>query len=298
MSLHLPHDALTLALTASSDPPSSLMVTPKYLNLFTCLRLVPWLSLMFTFVPFLLLTITSAFPILTSSPLLSIPICHPSHLLSISSSVSVSTARSSENSSSLGNPHLNSSLMTSNTTINRYGLSRDLWCRPTLMGNSSDAQWYVALLQMYYTYKGMLLYYKVEPTNSRFCSLLGNTGTVALLMHCVYQHCLPLPYETVTLKQYIFATWLKYILTCTTMPISFAHITDQHRCLILCYCNLRSDIMISFDCLHSIRHRICSPIVTISYDNINYQKAEKGLKDTLKNCFVRNCPLVLEQEYE
>ena len=46
-SLHLPHAALTLALTASSEPPSSLMVTPKYLNLFTCLRLVPWLSLIF-----------------------------------------------------------------------------------------------------------------------------------------------------------------------------------------------------------------------------------------------------------
>ena len=74
-SLHLPHPALTLALTASSDPPSSLMVTPKYLNLFTCLRLVPWLSLMFAFVPLLLLTINSVFPMLTFSPLLSIPIC-------------------------------------------------------------------------------------------------------------------------------------------------------------------------------------------------------------------------------
>ena len=73
--LHLPHAALTLALTASSDPHSSLMVAPKYLNIFTCLRLVPWLSLMFTFVPLLLLTITSVFPILTFSPLLSIPIC-------------------------------------------------------------------------------------------------------------------------------------------------------------------------------------------------------------------------------
>ena len=118
-SLHLPHAALTLALTASSEPPSSLMVTPKYLNLFTCLRLVPWLSLMFAFVPLLLLTITSVFPMLTFSPLLSIPICQ------------------SANSSSRGNPRLNSSLMTSSTTINRKGLSPDPWCRPTLMGNSS-----------------------------------------------------------------------------------------------------------------------------------------------------------------
>ena len=119
MSVHLPHAALTLALTASSDPPSSLMVTPKYLNEFTCLRLVPWLSLMFTLVPLLLLTITSFFPILTFSPLLSIPICLPSYLLYISSSVSFTTARPSANSSSFGNPHLNFSLMTSNNTINR-----------------------------------------------------------------------------------------------------------------------------------------------------------------------------------
>ena len=129
-SLHLPHAALTLALTASSDPPSSLMVTPKYLNLFTCLRLVPWLSLMFAFGPLLLLTITSVFPMLTFSPLLSIPICQSSHLLCISSSVSVTTAGSSANT------------------------SPDSWCRPTLMGNSSvlpcmvlttvDAPWYVA----------------------------------------------------------------------------------------------------------------------------------------------------------
>ena len=68
MSLNLPHAALTLALTASSDPPSSLMVTSKYLNLFTCLRLVPWLSLMFAFVPLLLLTITSVFPMLILVP--------------------------------------------------------------------------------------------------------------------------------------------------------------------------------------------------------------------------------------
>ena len=122
-SLHLPHAALTLALTASSDPPSSLMVTPKYLNLFTCLRLVPWLSLMFAFVPLLLLTIISVFPMLTFSPLLSIPICQSSHLLCISSSVSVTTARSSANSNSRGKPHLNSSLMTSSTTINRNGLA-------------------------------------------------------------------------------------------------------------------------------------------------------------------------------
>ena len=103
-SLHLPHAALTLALTASSDPPSSLMVTPEYLNLFTYLRLVPWLSLMFTFVPLLLLTITSVFLMLTFSPLLSTLICQPGHLRCISSSVSVTTARSSTNSSSLGNP--------------------------------------------------------------------------------------------------------------------------------------------------------------------------------------------------
>ena len=59
-SLHLPHAALTLALIASSERPSSLMVTPKYMNLFIGLRLVPWLSLMFAFVPLLLLTINSA----------------------------------------------------------------------------------------------------------------------------------------------------------------------------------------------------------------------------------------------
>ena len=91
---------------------------------------------------------------LTFSPLLSIPICQSSHLLCISSSVSVTTARSSANSSSRGNPRLNSSLMTPSTTINRNGLSPDPWCRPTLMGNSSvlpcmvlttvDAPWYVA----------------------------------------------------------------------------------------------------------------------------------------------------------
>ena len=130
------------------------MVTPKYLNLFTFLRLVPRLSLMFAFVPLRLLTITSVFPVLIFSPLLSIPICQPSHLPCISSSVSVTTARSSANSSSRGNPRLNSSLMTSSTTINRNGLSPDPWCRPTLMGNSSvqpcvvlttvDAPWYVA----------------------------------------------------------------------------------------------------------------------------------------------------------
>ena len=89
--LHLPHAALTLVLTASSDPPSSLMVTPKYLNLFTCLRLVPRLSLLFAFVPLLPLTITFVLPVLTFSPLLSIPICQPSNLLCISS-VSVTTA--------------------------------------------------------------------------------------------------------------------------------------------------------------------------------------------------------------
>ena len=98
---------------------------------------MPWQCLMFGFVPLLLLTITSDFPVLTFSPLLSIPICHPSHLLCISSSVSVTSARSSANSSSPGSPYLNSSLMTSNTTINRNGLSPDPWCRPTLMGNSS-----------------------------------------------------------------------------------------------------------------------------------------------------------------
>ena len=111
------------------------MVTPKYLNLFTYLRLVPWLSLMFVSVPLLLLTIISVFPVLTVSPLLSVPFCQPSHLLCISSSVSVTTARSSANSSSHGSPHLNSSLMTSSTTINRNGLIPDSWCRPTLMVN-------------------------------------------------------------------------------------------------------------------------------------------------------------------
>ena len=132
-SLHLPHAALTLALTASSDPPSSLMVTPTYLNLFSCLRLMPWSSLMFAFVPLLLLTITSVFPVLTFSPLLSIPIYQPIHLLCIFSSVSVTTARSSANSSSRGNPRLNSSLMTSSITINRNGLSLDPCCRPNLI---------------------------------------------------------------------------------------------------------------------------------------------------------------------
>ena len=153
-SLHLLHAALTLAFTASSGPSFSLIVLSKYLNLFTCLRLVPWLSLMFAFVTLLLLTITSVFPMLTFSPLLSIPIGQPSHLLCISSSVSVTNARSSANNSSPGSPQLNSSLMTSNTTINRNRLSPNPRCRPTLMGNSSvlprvvlttvDAPWYVA----------------------------------------------------------------------------------------------------------------------------------------------------------
>ena len=127
MSLHLPHDALTLAFTASSYPPSSLM------------RLVPWLSLMFAFVPLLLLTITSVFPMLTFSPLLSISFCQPNHLLCIFSSVSVTTARSSANSSSLGNPHLNFSLMTYTIKTNGHGngLNPNPWCRPTLMRNSS-----------------------------------------------------------------------------------------------------------------------------------------------------------------
>ena len=108
---------------------------------------------MFAFVPLLLLTIISVFPVLTFSPLLSILICQPSHLLCISSSVSVTTARSSANSSSRGNPRLNSLLMTSSTAINRNGLKPDPWCRPTLKGNSSvlpcvvfttvDAPWYV-----------------------------------------------------------------------------------------------------------------------------------------------------------
>ena len=60
-----------LALTASSDLPSSLMVTSNYLNLVTCLRLVPWLSMMFAFVPLLLLTITSVFQMLTLNRLFS-----------------------------------------------------------------------------------------------------------------------------------------------------------------------------------------------------------------------------------
>ena len=108
---------------------------------------------MFAFVPLLLLIITSIFPVLTFIPLLSIPICQPSNLLCISS-VYVTTARSSANSSSHGSPHLNSSLMTSSTPINRNGLSPDPWCRPTLMGHSSvrpcvvlttvDAPWYAA----------------------------------------------------------------------------------------------------------------------------------------------------------
>ena len=147
MSLHLPHATLTLALTASSDPPSSLMVTPKYLNLFTCLRLVPWLSLMFAFVPLLLLTITSVFPMLTL-----VPIYEPSHLLCISSSVFVTTARLSANSSSHGNPHLNSWLMTSSTTINRNGLSPDPWCRPTLMESRQFCHaWFSLLLMLHGT---------------------------------------------------------------------------------------------------------------------------------------------------
>ena len=94
-----------------------------------------WLSLIFAFIPLLLLTITSVFPMLNFSPLLSIPICQPSHLLCISSSVSVTTARSSANNSLHGSPHLNSSLITSSTKINRNGLSPDHWCRPTLLGN-------------------------------------------------------------------------------------------------------------------------------------------------------------------
>ena len=97
------------------------------------LRLVPWLSLMFPLVPLLILTINSVFPVLTFSPLLSIPICQPNQLLCISSSVPVTTARSSANCNSHGSPHLNYSLMTSSTTINRNGLSPDPWYRPTLM---------------------------------------------------------------------------------------------------------------------------------------------------------------------
>ena len=123
MSLQLPHAALTLAFTASSHPPSSPVVTPTYLNLFTCLRFVPWMLLMFAFVHLLLLTITSVFPMLTFNPLLSIPICQPSHLLCISSSASVTTARSSTNGSSHGNPHQNISLMTYSTKINRNDLA-------------------------------------------------------------------------------------------------------------------------------------------------------------------------------
>ena len=172
-SLYLLHAALTLALTASSDPPSSLMVTLKYLDVFTCLRLV--LSLMIAFVSLLLLTITSVFPMLTFSPLLSILICQSSHLLCISSSISVTTARSSANSSSRGNPRLNSSLMTSSTTIKRNGLSPDPWCRPTLMGNSSvvpcmvlttvDAPWYVASTNLT-SFSGTLLLLRHQYTRS------------------------------------------------------------------------------------------------------------------------------------
>ena len=90
----------------------------------------------FCFVPLLLLTIISIFPVLIFSTLFTIPICQPSQLLYISS-VSVTTARLSANSSSFGRPHVNSSLMTSSTTINRNGLSPDPWCSPTLMRNSS-----------------------------------------------------------------------------------------------------------------------------------------------------------------
>ena len=83
-----------------------------------------------------------------------IPIYQPSHLLGISSPVSVAIASSSANSSSHGSPPLNSSLMISSTTIDKNGLSPDPCCRPTLMGNTSvlpcvvlttvDAPWYVA----------------------------------------------------------------------------------------------------------------------------------------------------------
>ena len=44
------------------------MVTPTYKIVITSLRLVPWLSLMFAFLPLLLLTITSVFHVLTISP--------------------------------------------------------------------------------------------------------------------------------------------------------------------------------------------------------------------------------------
>ena len=89
---------------------------------------------MFAFVPLMLLNFTSTFPLLTFSPLLSIPIYQPNQLLCISSSVSVTTTRSSANSSSHDSPHLTSSLVTFNTTINTNGLSPYPWCRPTMMG--------------------------------------------------------------------------------------------------------------------------------------------------------------------
>ena len=110
-SLHFCHPAFNLALTAVSDPPSSLKVTPRYLNWSTWFSPLPSFSLMVILVPFLPLTITSVFPVFTFSPLLSIPICHFSHLVWRFSSESAMIARSSAKSSSHDSPFLHFSLI-------------------------------------------------------------------------------------------------------------------------------------------------------------------------------------------
>ena len=142
-SLHFCPAAFTLALTAVSDPPPSLKVTPRYLNWSTWFSSLPSLSLIFTLVPFLPLTITSVFPVFTFSPLLSIPICHFSHLLWRSFSESAMIARSSAKSSSHGSPFLHSSLIVSSTMVKRKGLRPDLWWSPTSISNWPVLPWAV-----------------------------------------------------------------------------------------------------------------------------------------------------------
>ena len=43
--------------------------------------------------------------------------------------------------------------------------------------------------------------------------------------------------------------------------------------------------------------RICSPISVVEGGNIHLMNAEKGLLDTIEQCFFRNCDLALEKEY-
>ena len=142
-SLHFCHPAFTLALTAVSDPPSLLKVTPSYLNWSTWFSSLLSLSLMFTLVPFLPLTITSVFPVFTFSPLLSIPIRHFSDLLWRSSSESAMIARSSAKSSSHGSPFLHSSLIVPSTMVKRKGLRPDPWWSPTSISNWPVLPWAV-----------------------------------------------------------------------------------------------------------------------------------------------------------